>query len=59
VYEGDFMAALGPGSPSAQVAGSELSLLLLLMILFPGLFGGENSLLMLILIIALASGGRI
>ena len=53
------MAALGPGSPSAQGAGSELSLLLLLMILSPELFGGENSLLMLILIIALASGGRI
>ena len=53
------MAALGSGCSSAQGAGSDLFLLLLLMILCPGLFGGENSLLQFILIIALASGGRI
>jgi len=46
------------GTP-AQGAGNEMSMLLLLMILCPGLFGGENSLLMFILIIAMSSGGRV
>ena len=53
------MSALGAGCPPAQGAGNELSMLLLLMILSPGMFGGDNSLLMFILVIALASGGRL
>ena len=51
------MGALGAGQPT-QGAGNELPLLLLLMVLCPGLFAGENSLLLFILIIAFASGGR-
>ena len=51
------MSAFGAGIPSAQGVGNELQFLLLLMILCPGLFAGENSLLLFILIIALASGG--
>ncbi|MDR2650298.1 MAG: hypothetical protein LBB94_11350 [Clostridiales bacterium] len=53
------MAALGAGCPPAQGAGNELALPLLLMILSPGLFGGDNSLLLFILIIAMSSGGRL
>jgi hypothetical protein len=56
---GFFMAALGAGCPPAQGAGNELALPLLLMILSPGLFGGDNSLLLFILIIAMSSGGRL
>ena len=56
---GFFMGALGAGSGQAGGTGGDLQLLLLLMILFPGLFSGENSLLMFILIIMLATGGRV
>ena len=52
------MGALGAACPSAQSMGNELSLVLLLMILCPDLFAGENSLLLLILIIMMASYGR-
>jgi len=52
------MSALG-AETSTQGAGNELALLLLLMILCPGLFAGENSLLLFVLIIAFASSGRI
>jgi hypothetical protein len=52
------MSALGAGSP-AQGAGNDLSMLLLLMILCPGLFGGENSLLLFIMILSMSSGGRV
>ena len=51
------MSALGAGCLPVPGAGNEMSLLLLLMILCPGLFSGENSLLLFILIIMLASGG--
>ena len=53
------MGALGTGCPPVPGAGNELSTLLLLMVLCPGLFGGENSLLLFILIIAMSSGGRV
>ena len=52
------MCALGAGSP-AQGTGNDLSTLLLLMILCPGLFGGENSLLLFIMILSMSSGGRV
>jgi len=52
------MSALGAGAPT-QGAGNELPLLLLLMILCPGLFAGENSLLLFVLFAAFASSGRI
>ena len=54
------MGALGAGCSAAHGTGLELSmqsLLLLLMILFPCLFDGENSLLLFILISMMASGG--
>jgi len=53
------MSALGAGCPPAQGAGNDLSMMLLLMILCPGLLGGENSLLVLILIMSMSSGSRV
>jgi len=53
------MSALGAGCPPAQGTGNDLSMMLLLMTLCPGLFGGENSLLLFILIMAMSSGGRV
>jgi len=53
------MGAMGAGSPPAQGMGNELSLLLLLMVLCPGIFCGENSLLLFILIMMMASGGAV
>jgi len=51
------MSTLGAGCSPAQSTGNELPMLLLLMILCPGLFAGENSLLLFVLLIALSSGG--
>jgi len=52
------MSALGAGCGQVWDTGGELQLLLLLLILCPGIFSEGNSLLMLILIFMLASGGR-
>ena len=54
------MSVPGAGCQPAQgILGNDLSLLLLLLILFPDLFGGENPMLLFILLIWLASSGRV